>query len=492
MTVAVRFGTDGWRGIIAEDFTFGAVRRVAQALALELRERLGQPGPGGQGGQGDQGAAERPALVVGYDTRFGSARFADAVAEVLAAHDIHVYLCKGVAPAPVISHAILEQGAHGGVMVTASHNPAAFNGLKVKGRSGAPASFAFLHAVEARADALVREGGAPPRHALELAEDQGELDRITPLPAYQARLAELVDLEALRNAGLTVVADAMFGAGAGILPKLLAAGPTKIIEINGAVNPAYPGMKGPEPIAANLQRLSRVVQEGDSALGLAFDGDAERLGVVGRDGEYVSAQTIFALLALYLLEVRGWNGPLIKSINATAMIDRLAKDFGVPVHETPVGFTAMAPVMREHDAILAGEESGGFAFRHHVPDRDGILSGLFLLDLLVRRDTDLAGAIAGLRQRVGDWHYERLDVPCSRDRCDEVLAKFAAVGAKRLAGVPIVRMIDTDGQKFVLADDSWVLVRYSGTEPVMRLYAEAHSPERVGELLARAREISGL
>src|SRR5919202_1916393 len=189
MTVTVRFGTDGWRGIIAEDFTFAAVRRVAQALALELGERLGQPGSGGQGGQGGQGdrggevPGEQPALVVGYDTRFGSARFADAVAEVLAAHDIHVYLCKGVAPAPVVSHAIVEQGAHGGVIVTASHNPAAFNGLKVKGRSGAPASFAFLHAVEARADALAREGGAPPRHPLELAEDQGELDRITPLPA---------------------------------------------------------------------------------------------------------------------------------------------------------------------------------------------------------------------------------------------------------------------------------------------------------------------
>ena len=481
MTVAVRFGTDGWRGIIAEDFTFAAVRRVAQALALELRERLSQGAAGG----------EAPALVVGYDTRFGSARFADAVAEVLAAHEIHVYLCKGVAPAPVVSHAIVERGAHGGVLVTASHNPAAFNGLKVKGRSGAPASFAFLHAVEARVEALAQAGGAPPRHSLEVAEDQGELDRITPVPEYQTRLAQLVDLETLRHAGLTVVVDAMFGAGAGVLPKLLAEGTTKIIEINGAVNPAFPGIKGPEPIAANLTRLSRVVQDGDSMLGLALDGDADRVGVVGRDGEYVSGQTVFALLALYLLEVRGWSGPLVKSVNATVMIDRLAKAFGVPVYETPVGFTAMAPVMRQHDAILAGEEGGGFAF-HHSPDRDGILSGLFLLDLLVRRNDDLAGAIEDLRQRVGDWHYERLDLPCARDRCDEVLARFSAAGSKRLAGVPIARVVDTDGQKYALEDGSWLLVRYSGTEPVMRLYAEAHSPERVGELLARGREISGL
>jgi phosphomannomutase len=475
----IHFGTDGWRGVIAEDFTFAAVRRVGEALALELRERLGAGEP-------------RPALVVGHDTRFGSARFADAVAEVLAAHDVHVYLCRGPVPSQVVSYSTVERDAHGGVVVTASHNPAAFNGLKIKGRSGAPASFAFLRALEARIADLERAGGQPARLGLDAAEDNDQLDRIAPLPDYQARLGQLVNLDTLRNAGLTIVVDAMFGAGAGIMPKLLADGTTKVIEINGAVNPAFPGLRGPEPIAANLTRLSRVVQDGDSSLGLALDGDADRIGVVGRGGEYVSAQTVFALLALYLLELRGWSGPLVKSVNATAMIDRLARDFGVPVYETPVGFTAMAPLMRQHDAILAGEEGGGFAFRNHLPDRDGILSGLFLLDLLVRRDTDLEGAIEALRERVGDWFYERLDLPCPPDRCDEVLARFASAGAKRLAGVPIARVLDTDGLKYVLEDGSWLLVRYSGTEPVLRLYAEAHSPERVGELLARGREISGL
>ncbi len=474
MPVQVHFGTDGWRGVIAEDFTFAAVRRVSQALALEVRERLA-------------GDAEPAALVVGYDTRFGSARFAAAAAEVLAAHDIHVYLCKAPVPSPAVSHAIVEHGASGGLVVTASHNPAHFNGLKVKGRSGAPASFAFLRALEARiADA------EPPRRALDAAEDNGVLDRITPVPAYTARLGQLVDLDALRGAGLTVVVDAMYGAGAGILPGLFAEGPTKIIEINGGANPAFPNLRGPEPIAANLTRLSRVVQDGKSALGLALDGDADRLGVVGQDGAYVSAQTVFALLALYLLETRGWSGPLVKSTNATGMIDALARDFGVPVYETPVGFTAMAPVMREHDAIIAGEESGGFAFRHHLPDRDGILSGLFLLDLLVRRDTDLAGAIAALRARVGDWFYERVDIPCKRDLCDEVTERIRASGVKRLAGVPIVRVADDDGIKYALEDGSWLLIRFSDTEPVLRLYAEAHSPERVGELLTRSRELSGL
>ncbi|HET8630139.1 MAG TPA: phosphoglucomutase/phosphomannomutase family protein [Thermomicrobiales bacterium] len=476
--MTVRFGTDGWRGVIAEDFTFGAVRRVSRALAEELRERVG-------------GEGESPALVVGYDTRFGSAQFAAAAAEVLAAHDVHVYLCTAPVPSPAVSHAIVERGADGGIVITASHNPPAFNGLKVKGRSGAPASFTFLRAVEAR---LAAEPGdaEPVRLALDSAEDHGQLDRINPVPDYLASLGQLVDLDALRNAGLTVVADAMFGAGAGLLPKLFAESATKVIEINGSINPAFPGLRGPEPIAANLSRLSRVVADGDPSLGLAFDGDADRLGVVGAGGEYISAQTVFALLALYLLEVRGWSGPIIKSTNATAMLDRLAEDFGVPIYETPVGFTAMAPLMREHDAILAGEESGGFAFRHHFPDRDGLLAGLFLLDLLVRRNSDLATVIGALQQRVGDWFYERLDIPCPRERCGEVMARVQGASVKRLAGVPIAEVSDIAGQKYVLEDESWLLIRFSGTEPVLRLYAEAHTPERVKGLLARGRELAGV
>jgi phosphomannomutase len=477
-----RFGTDGWRGIIAEDFTFTAVRRVSQALALELRERAGA----------QEGGGEAPSLVIGYDTRFGSARFAAAAAEVLAAHDIHVFLCNRPVPAQVVSHAIVERGADGGIVITASHNPAQFNGIKVHAQSGAPASSAFLHAVEARLAALEAGGGEPPRRALEAAEDDGNLDRINALESYLEGLAHQFDLEALRGAGLTIVVDAMYGAGAGILPTLFAEGTTKIIEINGAANPLFPGLRGPEPIAANLTRLIRVVQDGNSALGLALDGDADRLGVVGRGGAYINGQTLFALLALYLLEGRGWNGPIVKSLNGTAMIDVLAGHFGVPVFETGVGFTAMAPVFREHDAIIAGEETGGFAFRHHLPYRDGIISGLYLLELLVSRGGDLDAALAGLEERVGAWSYERVDLPSRRDQADAMVARIRAAAPKRLAGVPIVRLNDGDGLKYYLEDGSWLLIRPSGTEPVLRLYAEARSPERVQELLARGRELTGL
>lgn len=479
MKSSVRFGTDGWRGVIAEEFTFAAVRWVAAALAAEVHARLPDSG-------------RRPVLVIGYDTRFNSAGFAAAVAEVLTASDVHVYLSSMPVPSQVISHAIVEREAHAGVMVTASHNPAQFSGLKIKGQSGAPASFDFLHALEARIDELIERDEDPPRVALDRAEDDGNLDRITPLPDYLARLGQLVDLPSLRNAGLTIVVDAMYGTGAGVLAKLLAGGTTKVIEINTTVNPAFPGIRGPEPIAANLVRLSRVVQDGDSSLGLAFDGDADRLGVVGPNGQFVSAQTVFALLALYLLETRGWTGPIVKSTNATTMIDRLGREFGVTVHTTPVGFAAMAPLMRQHDAIIAGEETGGFAFRHHVADRDGVLSALFLLDMLVRRGVNLDQAIAALRARVGEWHYERIDLPCSIDRCDEVMTKVRAAAPKRLAGVAIARAIETDGQKYILEDGSWLLVRFSGTEPVLRLYAEAGTPERLQELLARGRELTGM
>jgi phosphomannomutase len=475
------FGTDGWRGIIAEDFTFAAVRRVSQALALEVRERF-------QGGQG----AQTPALVIGYDTRFGSGRFAAAAAEVIAAHDIHVHLCRTPVPVPVVSHAVVQLGADGGMVITASHNPAQFNGIKLKGRSGAPASFAFLRDLEARLATLETLGGDPPRRALDAAEDDGNLDRINPVASYLEALRGLVDLEPVRNAGMTVVTDAMYGAAAGILPSLFTEATTKLIEINGQINPAFPNLRGPEPIAANLTRLGRLVQDGNSTLGIAFDADGDRLGVIGQGGRYISAQTIFALLTLYLLEVRGWNGPIVKSLNGTTMVDLLAQDFGVPVYETPVGFGAVAPLLREHDAIIGGEETGGFGFRDHIPERDAILSALFLLDMLAQRGGTLDDAIADLEARVGEWFYERLDIPCRLDQCDAVLERVRAAAPRRLAGVPITRTMDEDGMKYVLEDGSWLLIRFSGTEPVLRLYAEAHSTERVNDLLTRGRELSGL
>jgi len=484
MLDAPRFGTDGWRGVIAEDFTFAAVRRVSHALALELLARIAV--------SAENPSTDAPSLVIGYDTRFNSARFASAAAEVLVAHNIHVYLCTRPVPSQVVSQAIVERGADGGMVITASHNPAQYNGIKIHAQTGAPASTAFLHAIEELLDGITASGEEPPRRALEAAEDDGNLDRINPIESYLEGLRQHFDLDALRSAGLTVVVDAMYGSGAGILPALFAEGTTKIIEMNGAANPLFPNIRGPEPIAANLSRLTRVVQDGNSSLGLALDGDADRIGVIGRGGTYINGQTLFALLTLYLLETRGWSGPIVKSLNGTAMIDILASHFNVTVHETAVGFTAMAPVFQEHDAIIAGEETGGFAFRNHVPYRDGILSALFLLELVHHRDGKLDVALAELEARVGKWSYERLDLPCHPEQAEAATERIRIAAPKRLAGVPIVRLKDEDGLKYTLEDGSWLLIRSSGTEPVLRLYAEAHSPERVQELLTRGRELAGL
>ena len=292
--------------------------------------------------------------------------------------------------------------------------------------------------------------------------------------------------------GMTIVADAMYGATAGILPSFFTEATTKLIEINGTVNPSFPNLRGPEPIAANLTRLSRLVQDGNSTLGIAFDADGDRLGIVGQGGKYISAQTIFALLTLYLLETRGWSGPIVKSLNGTTMVDLLAQDFGVPVFETPVGFGSIAPLLSERGAIIGGEETGGFGFRHHLPERDAILSALFLLDLLAQRGGTLDDAIADLEARVGEWFYERQDLPTRQEHCGAMIERVRAAAPRRLAGVPIVRILEEDGAKYVLEDGSWLLIRCSGTEPVLRLYAEAHSTERVRELLTRGRELSGL
>ncbi len=482
MPGAPRFGTDGWRGIIAEDFTFAAVRQVSHAVALNLHEQLAQH-------SADSPVA--PSIVIGYDTRFNSARFANAAAEVLTAHNLHVYLTSRAVPAQVISQAIVEREASAGLMITASHNPAAYNGIKVFDQSGAPASSELLHALEEQLVLLQASGEQPPYRSLKHAEDDGDLDQINPLESYFHSVQRHFNLEALRGAGLTVVVDAMFGAGAGILPTLFNEGTTKVIEMNGGANPLFPGIQGPEPVAANLSRLTRVVQESNSSLGIAFDGDADRIGVIGPNGAYINGQTLFALLTLHLLGSRGWSGPIVKSLNGTAMIDLLATQYNVPVFETPVGFTAMAPAFLNQGAIIAGEGTGGFAFRDHLAYRDGIIAALFLLELVQQRG-GLDTALAELTARVGTWAFEQIDLPCSTAQAAAVMDNIHAAAPKRLAGVPIERMIEIDGIKYILEDASWLLLRYSGTEPVVRLYAEANSPERVQDLLTRGRELAGL
>ena len=468
----IRFGTDGWRAVIGDEFTFENVRACAQATALQVQET----------GLADRG------LVVGYDTRFASEEFAAAAAEVLAANGIPVYLCDRPAPTPVIGYAILQRKAAGSVVITASHNPSQYSGFKVRTEYAGAAPPEVLTRIEA----LLARSGRAPRLPLAEAKAKGLVETFDPRPEYMAHVSELVELGSLRAAGLRVVVDSMHGAGAGYLRRLLAGGKTRIWEVRSARNPAFPGMHNPEPIPRNLSPLRRAVRRHRAQVGLATDGDADRLGVLDGEGRFVNQLQTFALLTYYLLEVRGLRGPIVKSLTTTGMIPRLGELYGVPVHETAVGFKHLGPKMRETDAIIAGEESGGYAFRGHLPERDGILSGLYFLDLMARRRKGAADLVAELFDKVGPHYYDRVDIEMSPQERTRMESRLEGLRPKSIAGMKVTAIDRTDGLRFRLDDGAWALIRLSGTEPLMRIYTEVPREELVAKVLSEVRELTGV
>ncbi|TFH34221.1 MAG: phosphoglucomutase/phosphomannomutase family protein, partial [Dehalococcoidia bacterium] len=346
MAGSIKFGTDGWRAVIAEDYTFDNVRLCSQGMATYL---LGVTGPGAS-------------VVVGYDTRFASEDFAAATAEVLGANGIHVYLCTSAVPTPVVSHAVAGLRANAGVVITASHNPARWNGFKIKGPEGSSAPMEVIAKVEEEIASLLRQvstGGTPvTRHALADLLAQGVVEWHDPTPNYFEALRRLVDVDALKNMAATVVVDSMFGAGSGFFNRLIGAGKLHIDEINGERNPSFPGIR-PEPIGPNLERLRKRVPATGAVMGIALDGDADRLGIVDEHGNFLNQHQVFALLCYYLLGIRQERGHIIRSITTSTMISMLGERYGVPVHVTQVGFKYIAPLMLEHNALIGGEESGG-------------------------------------------------------------------------------------------------------------------------------------
>ena len=465
MATDIRFGTDGWRAIIAEDFTFANVARCAQGLADYLKHR----------GTADQG------LVVGYDTRFLSRNFAETVAGVGAGNGIKVYLSKKAAPTPVISFNVLHLRAAGAAIITASHNPGIWNGFKFKPEYAGSANQEITDQLEAS----INTGPEPRFVPLERARDEGLVIDIDPDPPYLERIGALVDLQAIREAGFAVLVDAMFGAGGGYLPGLLSGGATKVEEIHGQPNPAFPGMEQPEPIAHNLKTLIERVTSKKVTVGLALDGDADRLGAVDENGQFITTLNVFSLLALYLLEVKGLRGPLVKGVTSSMMLNKLGRKFGVDVHEIPVGFKHIGPKMSQVDALMAGEESGGFAFRGHIPERDGILSGLYLLEYMARTGKSPSQLVDHLFDQVGPHFYSRRDLPIGPNDRERIHGRLRSSELKELAGMPVRSSDDIDGRRLTF-DDAWLAVRFSGTEPLLRIYAEAVQRETVTALLDAA------
>jgi phosphomannomutase len=467
------FGTDGWRGRIADDYTFEAVRRCAQGYALYLSAKEGVT----------------PPVVVGYDKRFASEHFAAAAAEVLAANGFHVLLTDGATPTPVISYAVVHHGAGGAVNITASHNPADDNGFKVRDRRGGAIDPAGLKQIEA---AIPPDGAQVPHLPLEQALAQGTIELFDPAPAYISQIERMIDLEKLRKAKLNVLIDCMWGNGAGWFPRLLSGGSIRISEIHNQRNPSYPEMRRPEPIPPNINvGLQETVRRGADVL-LITDGDADRLGIGDENGVFIDQLRAFALLTYYMLEVRGERGPIVKTLSTTSMLNELGRRYHVDVHETGVGFKYVAPKMVEVDAMIGGEESGGYAFRGHVPERDGILAGLYVLDLMVETRRKPTQLVEWLFACVGPHYYDRIDSalpPGERALHEE---RIRTAQPKTLGGLAVTGFQQQDGFKYNLEDGGWMLIRFSGTEPIVRVYCETTRAEYVQPILQDGLRIVGI
>ncbi|MBM4438539.1 MAG: phosphoglucomutase/phosphomannomutase family protein [Actinobacteria bacterium] len=471
----IRFGTDGWRGVIADTYTFHNVRRAAQGFATFVRRTW----------PWDKG------LVIGYDRRFGSDRFAQTAAEVLAGNSIPVHLVDRACPTPVAAFTIAELGAAGAAIITASHNPPSDNGLKVRTATGAAVDPERLTQIEREVAAVAP--GSIRRLDYQVAVEAGLIRVFNPDAAYLTHVRDLVDLTALRASPRHIVFDAMYGAGAGWLERLLGGGRLRITPLHAEWNPGFPGMSRPEPIPPQTDMLARAVVSAGASVGLATDGDADRLGVVDERGVFVDQLRTIALLAYYFLEHRQLRKPLVRTLTSSHMLDALGKRYGVEVAETAVGMKYVAPKMRELDAAMGGEESGGYVFGPHMPERDGLVAALYFLDLMAREDKTPAQLVTQLFRTLGrEYHYRRDDLTFPADQRTTIEQRVRAWTPSRIDGGAVVRRNTEDGYKYYLDDESWLLIRFSGTEPLLRIYCETTSAARVATLLRIGRATAGL
>lgn len=479
--MTIHFGTDGWRGVISDTFTFHNLRLVTQAIAdaIASGEWLAN------GHRTSQVDSTR--MVVGFDTRFLSDRYAVEAARVLAANGFHVHLTSADVPTPALSHAVHELGAVAGLMITASHNAPRYNGIKLKAAYGGAAIPEQCRRVEVfLVDNEARARG-PNLMDYERAREAGLIERFNPTPAYFAHLRELIDFDAIAENPQHVVVDPMFGSGRGQIKGILQGSGCEVFEIRGEMNPGFGGIH-PEPIERYLGALAGAIAAGHGQLGLATDGDADRIGAMDGRGQFVDPHRIMALSLKYLLETRGMDGKVVKTVSTTQMIDRLARKHGLEVIETPVGFNHIADWILRDDVLIGGEESGGMTFKGNIPEGDGVLMGLLLIEMVAATGKALDQLVAELLEEVGPSYYARLDQRLSRPIAKEAMVeRLVSEAPDAIDGVPVQSVGTDDGVKFRLEDDSWLLIRPSGTEPVLRIYAEASVPERVEALLGHGK-----
>jgi phosphomannomutase len=472
MAEKIRFGTDGWRGRLAEDYTFANLRRCSQGFANYLLEK---------GFAGEW-------VVVGYDQRFHSENFAATAAEILVGNGLRVFLTQEPTPTPAISYAVVNKKAVGAINITASHNPPTDNGFKVRDHHGGAIDPKGLKQIEALIpDSSEAIKSVPIKNAV----SEEKIVIFDAAPDYIKQIKRLIDLDPIKDAGLNILVDPMWGNGCGWFPRLLNEGKSTIQEIHNFRNPVFPEMSRPEPIPPNVNAgLQETIRRKADVL-IVTDGDADRLGLGDENGQFIDQLRVFGLLAYYLLEVRGLRGPIVKTLSTTTMLNKLGKLYNVPVYETGVGFKYVAPKVLETNAIIGGEESGGYAFQGHVPERDGILAGLYFLDMMVKLNAKPSELLEILFRKVGYHYYDRIDSPFSGDRLTREKMILEAK-PDRLGGIKVLGLDTTDGYKFQLEDGGFLLIRFSGTEPILRVYTETMHRENVQNILEDGLRVAGL
>jgi alpha-D-glucose phosphate-specific phosphoglucomutase len=482
--MSIHFGTDGWRAVISDTFTFDNLRLLTQAIADAVASEKWNNGL-----SGDQ-APDPHKMVVGFDTRFLSDRYAQEVARVLAANGFVVYLSNADAPTPAISYAVRNLNAMGGVMITASHNAPRYNGMKLKSSYGGSALPEQCRKVEVYLNDNESQARGPNLMDYEHARQSGLIQRFNPTIAYCDQIRRLINFDVLADNPQRVVVDSMYGAGRGIIRNLLQGTGCEAQEIRGELNPGFGGVH-PEPIARYLGALAGAISMGMGNFGLATDGDADRIGAMDERGNFVDPHKIMALALRYLVEKRGWRGSVVRTVSTTRMIDRLAERYGLPVRETPVGFNHIADYMLKEDVLIGGEESGGISFRGHIPEGDGVIMGMLLVEVVADAGTTLYELVEDLLCQVGPAYYERKDLrlshPVAKSQMSHRLENEAPA---EIGGESITRISTVDGVKYIMADDSWLLIRPSGTEPVLRVYAEGRSPQMVKALIGYGEQVA--
>ena len=476
----IHFGTDGWRAVISDTFTLSNLRMVSQAIADAVASEHWEKSVD----------VDPKKIVVGFDTRFLSDRFAGEVARVLAANGFTVLLAQSDSPTPAISFAVRDQKAIAGVMITASHNAPRYNGIKLKGAFGGSALPEQCRRVEVYINDNEQQARGPNLMDFRKAREAGLIQKFNPLPAYFDHLRTLIRTDVIADNPQRFVVDAMYGSGRGVIKSFLQGTGCEILEIRGEMNPGFGGVH-PEPIAKYLGPLASAVSSGLGNFGLVTDGDADRIGAMDERGAFIDPHKIMALSLKYLVEKRGWSGAVVRTVSTTRMIDRLAKRYGLKLHETPVGFNHIADYMMKEEVLIGGEESGGISFKGHIPEGDGPIMGLLLVEMIAAGKKPLVEMVDELLTEVGPVVYERIDLRLSRPVAKAEMTDFLTQKApKQIGGEKVTEISQRDGVKYIMSDDSWLLIRPSGTEPVLRVYAEGRSPEMVKALIGFGRTVA--